>query len=81
MEYIVAYSGSEANIRRKKKDEDFCHNTMNDLYICALSRYPDKTYGDIVAYNNQLWGVVDAENAANALTVFLKKDMQEQLKK
>ena len=73
MEYIVAYNSSEVNIRCKCDDIDFCHNEMNDMYIWALSRYPDKTYGDIVAYNNQDWCVVDAENAADALKVYFEK--------
>lgn len=72
--FIVAYSGDEINIRSKASDESFCHNQMTDMYEWALSRYPDRKYGDSATYNNQNWGAVMADNAADALKAFLEKN-------
>lgn len=72
-EYIVAYDSRELNIRQKAIDEFFCHGEMTELYNSALNRHKCRKYGDIVGWNNQFWGVVEAESAAKALSVFIEK--------
>lgn len=72
-EFIVAYNFREINIRQKADDEQFCHNEMTERYGWALSHHKDRNYGDIVGWNNQFWGVVEAESSAEALSVFMEK--------
>lgn len=72
-EFIVAYDSRELNVRQKAVDEQFCHNGMTEMYGWALDRHKDSKYGDIVGYNNQFWGVVEAESSAEAVSVFMEK--------
>ena len=72
--YIVAYSPSEVNIRQAIIDEKYCHCKMTNMYKLALSRYKDKVFGDLVAYNNQFWCSVEANNSADALRKFFDKE-------
>ena len=76
-EYIIACNSSELNVRQKAADEQFCHGAMTEMYGLALDHHKDLKYGDPVPWNNQLWGVVEAESIGDALSVFkekLKKD-------
>lgn len=71
--YIVAYSSSEANVRLMLDDINFCNREMLDSFLFGLSRYPDKNRDDIIGWNNQFWGIVDADNAMDALKKFMDK--------
>ena len=71
-EFIVAYRSDEINVRAKNVDVQFCHCQMSDMYDFALSLYPEYNYGDIIPWNNQFWGIVRADNAANALLEFMR---------
>lgn len=71
-EYIVAFNASEANARSVADDETFCRSEMINMYNSALSRHYGKKYGDAVPWNNQLWTVVRAENATDALNKAVK---------
>jgi hypothetical protein len=47
---------------------------MTEMYGLALNRYyKDLQYGDIVPWNNQLWGIVEAESIGDALSIFNEK--------
>ena len=70
--YIVAYNSSEANVRRVKDDEKYCRSEMMDMYKFALNRHLNN-FGEIVAWNNQFWCVIEADNAMDALVKFFEK--------
>ncbi len=70
-EYVVAFRTSEANVRSVADDKTFCRSKMINMYTFALSRY-GKKYGDAVPWNNQIWSVVRAENAIDALNTAYK---------
>lgn len=72
-EFIVACNSRELNIRQKAVDEQFCHGAMTEMYGWALDHHKDMQYGDLVPWNNQLWGVVEAESIGDALSVFMEK--------
>lgn len=71
--YIVAYDSTEAKVRLLMHDRKFYNREMLDTFLRALSRFPDKNRDDIVGYNNQYWGIVDADNAKEALDAFMSK--------
>lgn len=75
-EFIVAYNSRECNIRQKADDEQFCHDEMTKMYDWELSHH-NCVYGDIIGWNNQFWGVVEAENSYEALIIFMEKMKKE----
>lgn len=77
-EYVVAFRQSEVNARSVAVDKTFCRSEMIDMYTFALSRYHGKKYGDAIPWNNQIWTVVRAENAMDALNTAYKFYINEQ---
>ena len=71
-EYVVAFTGDEVNVRSVTADKTFCRSEMIDMYTSALSRYTGQKYGDAIPWNNQIWTVVRAENAIDALNTAYK---------
>lgn len=71
-EYIVAFRPSEVNVRSVAADKTFCQSEMIDMYTFALSRHHGKEYGDAIPWNNQIWTVVRAENAVDAMNTAYK---------
>lgn len=71
-EYVVAFREYEANVRSVYIDKTFYRSEMIDMYTSALSRYSGQNYGDAIPWNNQIWTVVRAENAIDALNTAYK---------
>lgn len=70
--YVVAFRDSEVNVRSVTVDKTFCRSEMINMYNSALSRNFGKNYGDAIPWNNQIWAVVQAKNAIDALNTAYK---------
>lgn len=72
MSYIVAYNSTSAEIRQLLEDREFCNRRMLDEFLRA-SAIHGSNRDDIVPWNTQFWGIVDADSAADAMFQFVNK--------
>lgn len=70
--YIVAYSSSWASVRLLMDDREFFHREMLDEFLEGCGRL-GKNRDDIIAWNNRFWGIVDADNAMDAMNKFMDR--------
>lgn len=71
-EFIIAYNSTECSIQANLGNYEPDNKYWYGQALAHKSNQGAK-YGDIIGWNNQFWGSVRANNAKEALDIFLDK--------
>jgi len=71
-EFIIAYNSTECSIQAILGPHEPKNKYWYEQALASKHNYGVK-YGDVVGWNNQFWCSVRADNAKEALDIFLEK--------